>query len=325
MTDNPADTQPKSPTGLIEAIQNGHLEETGPHRSVSYPAVPLYQTESGCLRTLLVLAVLGISICLCFVIVTLAGFAGIRDEMEAIGTSAVQVQQTDVADQYQRGVADLESGRYELAGDRFAYVLTEIPDYEDASALLQQVMDVLNYTPTPSETPTSEPTETSTSAPPTAATQLETPTRRGPSPEGLYSNAETAMFIGNYEEAISWLDALIQLDSAYRRTDVNTMLVEALTVQGRAYLRGMNQDGEDQLARGVQLIDRAAELGYSGELIYEADFVRRYLSARSYVEGGALGPALDVLVRLCEENCDWAYRGVSVEDLLTRAGGVRQN
>lgn len=184
MTDNPADTQPKSPTGLIEAIQNGHLEETGPHRSVSYPAVPLYQTESGCLRTLLVLAVLGISICLCFVIVTLAGFAGIRDEMEAIGTSAVQVQQTDVADQYQRGVADLESGRYELAGDRFAYVLTEIPDYEDASALLQQVMDVLNYTPTPSETPTSEPTETPTSAPPPQRHSLKPPHGAGQAPKG---------------------------------------------------------------------------------------------------------------------------------------------
>ncbi len=321
------DTQPKPPANLNKST--GHLDETGQHRPV---LPPLYQaeSESGCWRSLLILAVLAISTCMCLVIVALAGFAGIRDQMEVIGTEAVQAQQTDVADQYQRGVADMEAGLYELAADRFSYVLTKVPDYKDASGLLQQVNDRLNVTPTPEEVPTEAPTATLTvapqeSVPPTATLEAPTPTRRGPTAEGLYSSAETAMFMGNYEEAISWLDALIQLDSSYRRSDVNRMLVEALTVQGRAYLRGMNQDGEDQLARGVQLIDRAAELGYTGDLIYEADFVRRYLSARSYVEGGALGPALDVLGRLCEENCDWAYRGVSVEDLLIRAGGSRQN
>ncbi|MBZ0308335.1 MAG: hypothetical protein K8I82_19880 [Anaerolineae bacterium] len=317
------DTQPKSP------MAREHLEETGPHRPVLPPPYKA-ETESGCLQSLLILAVLGISSCMCLVIVVLAGFAGIRDQMEVIGTEAVQVQQTDVANQYQRGVEDMEAGRYELAGDRFAYVLTEVPDYENASGLLQQVLESLNITPTPEASPTTALTATFSptpeeSEPPTATLEAPTPTRRGPTAEGLYSSAETAIFMGNYEEAISWLDALIQLDSSYRRSDVNRMLVESLTVQGRAYLRGMNQDGEDQLARGVQLIDRAAELGYTGDLIYEADFVRRYLSARSYVEGGALGPALDVLGRLCEENCDWAYRGVSVEDLLTRAGGSRQN
>lgn len=331
---NPADTQPKSPTGLSEAIQERSLEDTGQHQPVLPPPMKI-DNEPACLRTLLILAVIGISSCMCLAIVSLAGFAGIRDEVEVIGTQAVEIQQTDVADQYQRGVTDMQAGNYELAEPRFEYVLTEIPNYADAENLLAQVQTILNITPTSSSTPTVSATETpqptSTSVPEATLEVTEeipaaTATRSGPNPEGLYTNAETAMFMGNYEEAISWLEALIQLDPSYRRTEARNMLIEALSTQGLAYLRGMNQDGEDQLARGVQLIDRAGEFGYSDqEVIYEADFVRRYLSARSYVEGGALGQALDVLYQLCLENCDWAYHGVSVEDLLNRAGGVRQN
>ncbi len=341
MTENPADTQPKSPTGLIEAIDATTLEDTGPHQPYVLPPLPprpVIQRESGCLQTLLIAGVALAASCMCLAIVSLAGFAGIRDEVEALGTQAVEVQATDVANQYQRGVADMAAGDYELAGERFAYVLTEIPNYQDAVSRLVEIATLLSVTETPALTPTPEasdtpqPSLTPTNTPTREVTEEVTqviptasPTRSGPSPEGLYANAETAMFMGNYEEAISWFDALLQLDASYRRNDVNTLMLEALTKQGQAYLRGMNQDGEDQLARGVQLIDRAVEFGYTGELIYEADFVRRYLSARSYVEGGAFGPALDVLIRLCEENCDWAYRGVSVEDLLVQAGGARQN
>jgi len=83
----------------------------------------------------------------------------------------------------------------------------------------------------------------------------------------------------------------------------------------------MNQDGEDRLQRGINLIYRADSLGTvePASLLYEADFAQRYLNARSYVSGGNFAAALPVLERMCEENCEWGYQGTSVRTLLLQA------
>jgi hypothetical protein len=103
------------------------------------------------------------------------------------------------------------------------------------------------------------------------------------------------------------------------------MLIEALTKQGRIYLRGQNTDGEDMLARGVLLIYRADELGpvEPPDLLGEANFVEMYINARNYVTGGDYARALPVLEELCRINCGWSYHGASVQDLLdsAQAGG----
>jgi tetratricopeptide (TPR) repeat protein len=138
----------------------------------------------------------------------------------------------------------------------------------------------------------------------------------------MFGLAQSAMTVSDYEEAIRWLEALVLLDPNYRRAETQDLRLTAYLAQGRIYLRGQNSDGLDRLARGVQLINRASEIGtVPGDLLYEADFVARYLAARAYVEGGAYAQAREVLLRLCEEDCDWSYRGLSVRILLAQAGG----
>jgi len=183
----------------------------------------------------------------------------------------------------------------------------------------------MNFTPTPSPVPATEtpvPVPSATSA---DAVVEATETPSGPlnvDPAELFGRAETAMNQANYEEAIGWFETLVLADPNYRRAEVQDLRMRAYTTQGRLYLRGQNEDGEDRLAQGVQLITRASEIGQVDQsLLYESDFVARYLAGRAYVEGGAFGPAIDVLTRLCEEDCDWDYQGLSVRDLLSQAGG----
>jgi tetratricopeptide (TPR) repeat protein len=143
-------------------------------------------------------------------------------------------------------------------------------------------------------------------------------------PAYFYNQAATAMSVFRYEEAIEWLDALQVLAPDYRAAEAKAMLMDALTKQGRIYLYGQNEDGEDRLARGVLLIYRANELGSvePSTLLGQAIFVERYLNARNYVAGGYYAAALPILEQLCAENCGWGYPNwdpVTVSDLLEQA------
>lgn len=318
------DTRPKAPLGLREPVfveWSGHeppvdpLLDTAP-RPVAQPVRP---------RTpvLLIGLVLGCTLCICVMMAGLAGYAGYRDGLATNDARVTQTLATGIAEQYTAGVADLQSERYELAIDRFSWIVKTIqpaPDYlRDSPELLAKASTLNAYTstPTPSQTPTPTLTPTPTQLPTAEASG----TPSGPDSATLYDQAYNAMLVNDLEGAIEWLDSLTALDPAYRTQEVQAMYLEALTVLGRTYLRGQNEDGEDMLARGVLLIYRADDIGdvEPPDLLYEADFAERYLNARSYVNGGNYDAALPVLERLCEESCDWAYHGVSVRDLLERA------
>lgn len=324
------DTQPKPPRDSREMVPPSSLEDTGPRQATQplyvSPIAPPPSAASSCLGRLMLLGVVLMASCLCIAIIALSGVAGVRDELDAIGTQSVATRVARVETQYALGVTDFEQGRYELAEIRFADVQTLMPGYLDVEARLQTAQAIMSYTPTPSPSPTlppQTPTPLSATVAATVSSSL-TPTA-GVNAADLFGQAETAMTLGMYTEAIKWLDALILLDPTYRRDEVQEMLLNAHIAQGRIYLRSQNEDGEDRLAQGVQLINRASELGtVPGELLYEADFVARYLAARAYLDGGAYDQARQVLTRLCEEDCDWSYRGRSVRDMLIQAGGVPQ-
>ncbi|MFP4321390.1 MAG: hypothetical protein ACLFTK_02955 [Anaerolineales bacterium] len=324
MTLHSDDTQPKAPTGLHEAIQ----------LQGEPPPPPPAGRNINCLSLVMILGVISMATALCLTITTLFGIAGAQDEYQALSTAAEAEEVGEVATQYALALDNLAAGNAELARDRLAFVTERRPDYEDAAAQLAQVELLLAATPTPtiSQTPTPTTTPEPEATPATEGTAAEpllSPTTPPEddgipdTPEEIYARAETAMNVSLYAEAIEWFDALVLLDPTYRRADVRAQRLEAYISLGMIYLRGQNDDGQDRLSQGVQLINRASELGnVSTEILYEADFVARYLAARAYVEGGAFGQARQVLARLCEENCDWSYRGVSVRDLLQQAGGA---
>lgn len=324
MSNLPADTKPKAPAGLHERLAAEEpprtlLADTAEMRPIAVARPPA--------RPLLLAIVLLGPVCVCLLLVGLAGVAGYRDGLATNDVKITQTLATGIAEQYGTGVAEMNAGSYEMAAIRFQWIVETLqpaPEYmlnsREMFALASTMGAVTPLAPatvTPDSTETLSPTETA--APTTAAGTSPTPS--GPDPEDMYQRAQNAMAISDYEEAIEWLEALQAFAPDYRPQETQAMLMDALTLLGGMYLRGSNPDGEDQLARGVLLIYRADEIGTvePSSWLYEADFAERYLNARNYVNGGNYAAALPILQTLCDENCEWAYRGVSVRNLLERA------
>lgn len=322
---DPEDTKPRAPVGDVLAAQEpplNALDDTAESVTVHY--------APSSTPTLLLLTVMAGTVCLCLLLVGFAGFAGYRDGLVTNDARITQTLATGIAQQYATGVVDLDSGYAELAAARFSWIVETIQaptEYAlDSAQRLAQARTMEAYTPTPP--PTVPPTLTATPRPtltPTSEALSPTPpvtgTPTGPNPETLYQNAAQAMTLSRYEEAIEWLESLRALAPNYSPGEVTAMYLDALTMQGRIYLRGQNQDGEDRLQRGVLLIYRADEIGTvePPELLGEAIFVEMYLNARSYVNGGNYAAAVPVLEELCAMNCGWSYHGLSVRDLLDQA------
>lgn len=329
------DTRPRVPVAQPDAGSEGALyrqlaADEPPFDALADTAeIPIHRTAA---RPLLLILVMGSTLCLCLMLVSLAGFAGYRDGLTTNDAKVTQTLATGIAEQYATGVADLRQGYAELAAARFAWIVETIgapTQYAlDSPGQLALARTIQAYSPTPSPEPTRtlSPTPTPT-LPLTPLPSVEPTATLSPmqDPAYLYDQAATAMTVTHYEEAISWLDALQGLDPTYRAAEARAMLMEALTKQGRIYLRGQNPDGEDMLARGVLLIYRANELGpvEPPELLGEANFVEMFINARNYVTGGDYARALPVLQELCRINCGWSYHGVSVQNLLdtAQAGG----
>jgi hypothetical protein len=298
-----------------------------PQADTADVAVPTSTPARGLLLGIVMVGTL----CMCMALVGFAGFAGYRDGLATNDVKITQTLATGIAEQYATGVADLDQGYAELAAARFGWIVETVqpgPAYaRDSAQLLATARAISSYTPTPvptlTETPT--PSSTPTLSPTPEPTLSPTPTLNPlEDPAYLYNQAATAMSVVHYEDAIDWLDALRALAPDYRAEETKAMLMEALTQQGRIYLRGQNQDGEDRLARGVLLIYRANELGpvEPSELLGEAIFVESYINARNYVAGGEYAAALPILEELCSMNCTWGYPNydpVTVRDLLDEA------
>ena len=272
-------------------------------------------------RLLIVGVVMVSTLCLCLAMVGLAGFAGYRDGLATNDARITQTLATGIAQQYATGSADLQAGYAELAEARFAWIVETLhapTQYaRDSSIQLAVARTIAAYTDTPSPTLTPTQTPTLTPLPTQPATATPNPLQ---DPAYFYSQAETALRLADYEDAIEWLDALTALDPAYRAEDVRALLIKALTQQGKIYLRGQNEDGEDKLARGVYLVYRANDLGeIEDTLLGEAIFVEKYVNARNYVNGGYYAAAIPILEELCSINCEWSYHGVSVRNLLEQA------
>jgi len=322
------DTRPRAPVAAPQApAPAGALSLDEPPVDPLADTAPIMAARLPARRLLLALA-LGAPLCLCLLLVGFASVAGYRDGLATNDARFTQEVATRIAEQYRIGVSDLTQGYAELAADRFAWIVETVQAPAafagDSADLLATARAIASSTPTPPPTATltPSPTPTPTLSPAAQATSVvgNTPSPLE-DPAYLYQQAATAMSLVRYEEAIEWLDALRALAPDYRPAEVEAMLIEALTQQGKLYLRGQNPDGADMLARGVLLIYRANDIRpvEPSTLLGEAIFVEMYINARNYVNGGYYDNALPILEELCAMNCDWGYSGVTVRDLRDRA------
>jgi hypothetical protein len=133
----------------------------------------------------------------------------------AARNSALEGQEID--QQYALAVEDMQAGRYDIARQRFEYVLALKPDYPGAMQGLSDAMAVLFATATPSPLPpTAEPTPTPDLRP----------------IQELFTQAQLALASLDWTRTIDTLVALRSSDAAYQTARVDGMLFIALRNRG---------------------------------------------------------------------------------------------
>lgn len=137
------------------------------------------------------------------------------------GQQARQSQQSEQAlqsldGQFQLGVQDLEAGRYEIARQRFEYIVSQNPDYPGITEKLVAVMEVLYATGTPAP----------------AATIAPTPTQDLRPIQDLYNQALSLAAGSQWTALIDTLSALRKADLTYQAADVDGLLYIALRSRG---------------------------------------------------------------------------------------------
>lgn len=137
-----------------------------------------------------------------------------RQELNAIRFKA------GLNEQFELGVQDVEEGRYEVARQRFEYVLAQDPTFPGLTDQLARLNGILFVTATPTASP-----------PPTPTITL-TPTKDLRPVQDRLSHAISMLATNDWNAVIDILVALRKEDRAYMMTKVDGLLYLALRNRG---------------------------------------------------------------------------------------------
>ena len=184
-------------------------------------------------------------------------------------------------DQFDRGVEDFLAGRYQLAKQRFEYVLELDPNYPQAAEMIGKVYEALNE-PSPTPIPVASPTPT------------ETPDLG--SFEGIFQSAQSAYNRGAWGAALDLLILLRGEAPDYRVDEVNQMMKVALRN------RGMDKLFQGEIEQGIYDLNLSERFG---SLDSQARSWRQsaqfYLLAKSYF-GLDWGLTAEYMGQMCVAN-----------------------
>ncbi|MBL7164579.1 MAG: hypothetical protein ISS57_18485 [Anaerolineales bacterium] len=203
---------------------------------------------------------------------TLGALAGYQDGMQRVASLQPASDVGLVQEQFDLGVQDYEAGRYDLARQRFEYVIALAPDdYPVAWSLLGEILAIQNATATYTSVP---PTLTST------PTITITPTRDLSGVDSVYSRARSLLAAGDWNGAIEALVVLRDEELLYRVVEVDDSIFAALRNRGeqKILILGDLEGGIYDLT----LAERFGPLDYQAS-VYR-DWARLYLSALGYWE-----------------------------------------
>ena len=176
-------------------------------------------------RTWIYFAVIAIVTLL--VIAGMSAFGGYRAGLtERSSSEATQMAQV-VQAQFDLGVADMEAGRYDLARQRFEWVIQQNPGFPGITEKLAMVLLEQNTTATATPAPT-----------PTL-----TPTPDLRSVEELYVQAKQFMLDGNWSEAIEALLKLRKDAPELHTIEVDGMMYVALRNRGVEKIKAADLEG----------------------------------------------------------------------------------
>ncbi len=203
---------------------------------------------------------------------TLGALAGYQEGQQQIAARGSDSDANLVQEQFDLGVQDFEAGRYDLARQRFEYVIALAPDeYPLAWSLLREILAIQNATATFTSLP---PTSTST------PTITITPTRDLSGVDSIFNRALSLLASRDWDGAIEALVVLRNEELYYRAVEVDDALFAALRNRGEQKILAAGD-----LEGGIYDLTLAEKFG---PLDYQAtvyrDWARLYLSALGYWE-----------------------------------------
>ena len=188
-------------------------------------------------------------------VVGLAGFAGYQAGLTERNSTEQATRAADLLMQYNLGLADMNSGHYDLAATRFEYILGVDPAYPGAAGQLARAQAQLHITPT---------------AP-------AVPTLSGDTPAAILAVAEQQAAAGNWDGVISQVALLHAADPAYEVVRADGLLFVALRNRGVARIQG------DSMEEGIFDLTQAEAFGpLDSEAVNYRAWARLYLAAQSY-------------------------------------------
>nr|MBN1229661.1 tetratricopeptide repeat protein [Anaerolineae bacterium] len=169
--------------------------------------------------------------CIITASLSMAGYGGMQAGQRERGIQATQTTTAELDIQYALGIQNLNSGDYNMAAQRFAWILQHDPAYPGAAALLAQARQ---------------------GAAPTQFVPTAIPTSSAETIDDQFAEAVGYFDSGQWEIAIARLQGIIVQDPAYRQAEVHDMLIRAYTTLGLTYVRG------DRIEEGILLLEQAA-------------------------------------------------------------------
>jgi len=198
-----------------------------------------------------------------------------REEERSFGVLLASQEQFDL------GVEDLAAGRYEIARQRFEYVISLNPEFPSAVEFLGMALEALDQ-PTPTAIPVVSPT-------PTVTPDLG-------SYESMFQSANAAYARSDWNEALNILIILRGEDPTYRLDEVNQIMSVSLRN------RGMDKLFQGRLEEGIYDLNLAERFGpLDSQAISWRRSAEFYMFANSYF-GLDWQLAADYFGQICAAN-----------------------
>ena len=216
--------------------------------------------------------------------------AGDNDAKQKLKTLYEEAQLAIENDESQQAVALLDQ------------ILKEDPDYADAAELKREL--TITPTPTPTITPTPEPVPTATPPP--------TPDPLAPT----LAQAQEAVELGNWSEALELLNEIKATDAEYEQALVKSLYCDAAVSRGMEILTDLSPKADEREFVSVALADFEAG---AGECPRRTDLSDQVDRASAYLE--ALGTSkndFDTLIQILTPivAADPDYAGQNAKSLL---------
>lgn len=182
-------------------------------------------------------------------VLVVSGLLGYRNGIIRRKNSESDQLAIAAATQFELGLADMQAGRYEVARQRFEYVIGINPAYPGIVEKLAEAMVIANATATPTMTPV-----------PTDIPMTPTPDTRAD--DDLFIQAEALVAAKEWTQTIETLENLRKNNPNYRPIDVDGMLYLSLRQRGVQKISAGNLEGgiyDLTLAEGFGVLDTEAD------------------------------------------------------------------